>query len=404
MTIPQQGSVWTAGQSAEVWWTSQNLTENVNIRLSTDSGFITFPIVLVNSTINDGVEQVAVPSSSSVACRIRVESAVNPLISGASLSDFSIVDITLLGEKILFYKGAVGSEDSISIPWLPTEAARLSLLYNDTGFIQDGRWSVDKNLIVFSSQASSTGKRELFTISANGQNPLQITATAPMYGNNFAVFKGADKIWYINAQTTGISEVWEISLDGSNPLKLSNTAIQFKQICNFDISNRYIVYAKQDNSWSPSSEIYRANLDFSNEIQFTSNSDCDCLPRISPDSQKVVWLYDDGDAGGTTIYKMNIDGSMKTKLLAVAGGQSCGNPMWSPDAMQILFSFINAGQSDIYAMNADGSNLINLTNTPDFNETPSDWRLFAGNRPGAVTALTPSSGVQKDPIVLSASV
>ena len=46
------------------------------------------------------------------------------------------------------------------------------------------------------------------------------------------------------------------------------------------------------------------------------------------------------------------------------------HPAWSPDGQQIAFS---AGETDIYVVDKDGSNLINLTNHPAFDYRPH-WR------------------------------
>jgi Tol biopolymer transport system component len=47
-------------------------------------------------------------------------------------------------------------------------------------------------------------------------------------------------------------------------------------------------------------------------------------------------------------------------------------PSWSPDGTQILFGMFINGQEDLYTANADGSNLKQITDTPDFEIGP-DW-------------------------------
>ena len=39
-------------------------------------------------------------------------------------------------------------------------------------------------------------------------------------------------------------------------------------------------------------------------------------------------------------------------------------PAWSPDGARIAFQSNRHGNNEIYVMNADGSNQINLTNNP----------------------------------------
>src|SRR6266496_6075313 len=47
-------------------------------------------------------------------------------------------------------------------------------------------------------------------------------------------------------------------------------------------------------------------------------------------------------------------------------------PDWSPDGTQIVFCMGINGQEDIYTANADGSNVKQVTDTPEFENGP-DW-------------------------------
>jgi len=62
-------------------------------------------------------------------------------------------------------------------------------------------------------------------------------------------------------------------------------------------------------------------------------------------------------------------------------------PCWSPDGTRIAFHSYREGQEDIYIMNADGSNLIQLTDNTDEDSIPSwspdgDRIAFQSNRDG----------------------
>jgi TolB protein len=88
-----------------------------------------------------------------------------------------------------------------------------------------------------------------------------------------------------------------------------------------------------------------------------------------------------GSIGGGRegIVLMNPDGSGARKLTEAAAGLSA-DPAWSPDGRQIVFSTTRSGHSDIWIMNADGSNQRPLLATAASRMNPiwsPDGRLVA---------------------------
>jgi serine/threonine-protein kinase len=111
----------------------------------------------------------------------------------------------------------------------------------------------------------------------------------------------------------------------------------------------------------PSSfDIYIMNADGSEQTRLTDDPGYELCPAWSPNGKYIAFLGNQNGAAG--IYLVKPDGSGQT-LLAENG--VC--PAWSPDSRQIAF----VGADDIYVMNADGSNQINLTNNPAFDYGPT---------------------------------
>lgn len=50
-------------------------------------------------------------------------------------------------------------------------------------------------------------------------------------------------------------------------------------------------------------------------------------------------------------------------------------PIWSPDVEKIAFASLLDGAGDIYVMDADGGNLMNLTNNPNEDGSPSSTQI-----------------------------
>jgi TolB protein len=79
---------------------------------------------------------------------------------------------------------------------------------------------------------------------------------------------------------------------------------------------------------------------------------------ISPDGSKMVFTSD--RTGDYEIYTMNLNGTDVINLTDNPASWDA-NPCWSPDGSKIVFSSDRAGNLDIYAMDADGKNLTRLT-------------------------------------------
>ena len=78
------------------------------------------------------------------------------------------------------------------------------------------------------------------------------------------------------------------------------------------------------------------------------------------------------------IYKVRPDGSQLTQI--THNGVNSRAPNWLPDGTKLLFDRRPAGSADVYVMNPDGSNQINLTNAAgQINETPA-WYPTAPDR------------------------
>jgi Tol biopolymer transport system component len=96
--------------------------------------------------------------------------------------------------------------------------------------------------------------------------------------------------------------------------------------------------------------------DGSNMVKLTDETEKLNSPAWSPDGTKIVF---GGPVNKRDIWVMNADGSNKINLTDKYAG---GFPAWSPDSSKITFSSTNKwGNSEIWVMNADGSNQINLT-------------------------------------------
>jgi len=111
----------------------------------------------------------------------------------------------------------------------------------------------------------------------------------------------------------------------------------------------------------------------------------------SPDGSRIAFVRTNNfrKSGNAAVFVVNIDGSGLRQITPWGTG---GSPSWSPDGQWILFDgrgflFVvhpdgrrivfgmylsSIGQNDIFTAGADGTDVVQVTNTPEDEDAP-DW-------------------------------
>lgn len=125
--------------------------------------------------------------------------------------------------------------------------------------------------------------------------------------------------------------------------------------------------------------VYVVNADGSNLTRLAPGA----FPTWSPDGTKIA--FNDMAEDGEEIWVMNVDGTNLVNITNSAGHDFW--PDWSPAGNQIAFTSTRSGDYEIYVMNADGSGQVNVTNHRAFDGYPQ-WSpdgsriAFFSNRAG----------------------
>jgi hypothetical protein len=101
--------------------------------------------------------------------------------------------------------------------------------------------------------------------------------------------------------------------------------------------------------------------------QVTDQLGAELSAKYSPDGAKIVYVSD--QAGNLDIFVVDADGSNPVQLTATTALE--GSPAWTPDGNRIVFESDQSGSSQIWIMNADGTEPIQITQGEIPNYRPS---------------------------------
>lgn len=114
-------------------------------------------------------------------------------------------------------------------------------------------------------------------------------------------------------------------------------------------------------------QIYTSTANGGNWLRLTSNAKGgELFPKWSPDGMKVAFYSD--MTGNNQIFVINADGSNQVQLTNDKANDLL--PAWSPDGAKIAFTSDRDSVEQIYIMNADGSNQVRITNNTHDDAAP----------------------------------
>ena len=147
-----------------------------------------------------------------------------------------------------------------------------------------------------------------------------------------------------------------------------------KKNSNSGVDETIVFYANK----SGNPDIFSLNLANDEITQLTENPAYDDSPALSPDGSSVLFLSSRNDPDPHfpdlkyDIYRMDING--KNLLQLTDTPQAEDHPAWSPDGTQILFDadYDEDGFYELYKMDVNGKNLTRLTFS-EANDQFADW-------------------------------
>gem|GEM_PF-3502229 len=254
---------------------------------------------------------------------------------------------------------------------------------------------------------------DIFVMDVDGSNPINLTNHIPYPDDEY---NGPEQIWALadqaawspdgtkiafvqqdwDSSTSYPNAIWVMNTDGSNPMKIYESehasGWQYPELYpawSPDGSKlAFNDYFQRDGDWYVP-QIFTMNADGSNVTclmcePITGQRD---VPRWSPDGQLISYrLWNNAILGscGSGIGVSNADGSNQNIVYSTPIGcplvTVLGPADWSPGGNKLAFAqVVYSGANpfeQIHTMNADGSDVTNISNN-SFDDVQPDWGIAA---------------------------
>jgi Tol biopolymer transport system component len=231
-----------------------------------------------------------------------------------------------------------------------TVALVLSILFTAVSFADDLGW------IVFDSNRD--GNWNIWKMRDDGTQQTRLTTSLDV-DDEPAFSPFGDKIAYIHRVPNQPYQVWIMNADGSGAHQVTSEAIGMHGMPNWSPDGTRIAYCAYTEPFpNGNHDICVINVDGSNRIRLTTDAGADEYPCFSPDGTRIAFTSD-RNGGNWEIFVMDADGSNQNRLTNHVGLDE--DPAWSHNGTRIAFASENSGLRGIWVMNADGSNLVQLT-------------------------------------------
>jgi Tol biopolymer transport system component len=190
-------------------------------------------------------------------------------------------------------------------------------------------WSPDGRQIAFARQSPFNGYGGIFVIDSDGSNMRRLTTDA---------HRDSQPVWSPNGQWIAFSserdgnlDLWAIHPDGTGLRRLTNTPTRHEENPNWSPDGTMLAFdACEADSFpcpgSPNYDVFTMTLG-GVATRITTDPSIDANPSWSPDGTKMAFRSD--RTGFTQIWKMNPDGSNQVQL-TFEDFQGGVDPDWQP--------------------------------------------------------------------------
>jgi TolB protein len=267
-----------------------------------------------------------------------------------------------------------------------------------TGLVSDAR-----GLILFYRQ-SSHASSEIWVVHPDGRDARQLTSNSIWDGDAhwspdgrrivFASERDSNPGWPVRR-----AEIHVMNADGSNVRKLTNS-VDGSRTPRWSPDGTRIAFARRDDSGY---RVYVMNADGTNLRAVTPADGPEFLPDWSPDGNRILYISSQPPLYRPRMHIVNVDG---TGAQMLGGDAACdghvSDARWSPDGTRILYSCARLNGQMIFTMNADGTDVVQLSRPDMSGAAVYDWAV-AWSPDGRQIAFSSSRAGDLDVYVMSST-
>jgi Tol biopolymer transport system component len=240
-------------------------------------------------------------------------------------------------------------KSAVSIVGLTIVAAAVMLANTQSGFAQYGGPPAS---VVFYSARDGQPNKQIYVMNPDGSNQTRVTYDTASDVDPDISPDGQQIVFTSNQTETGNNNIFIRDASGTVRNLTNDSATD--EWARWSPDGQRIVF--DSNRDSGVFEIYIMNADGSNQTELTSPPILGRYPSWSPDGRQIVFRR------GIDIYAINADGSGTPVQLTSENAPSFAQmPVWSPNGRYIAFMSFRETYCSVFRMNADGSNQVNLT-------------------------------------------
>ncbi len=273
---------------------------------------------------------------------------------------------------------------------LDLQTNRIRNLTNKTSRDWHPTWSQDGTRIAFNSDRD--GNEEIYVMQANGLDQTDLTNSSSRdLSPDWSPV--AEEIAFISDRDGGF-DLYILNVTDKTVRRVTTDG-QVKSEPDWSPDGTHITYWQQVDKAAILNTVDVAT----GEIKTLIDSGQNLWPVWSPDGSKIAYYAADAN-NSTDIFTINIASGAITNLTNDTFKNA--RPEWSPDGSEIVFMSDRDGNSNLYVMNADGSDPRRLTDTPE-NDTSPAWQPVFVNINFAANPLLGQGALQIESQNINAS-